>query len=118
MIAHYVSLSIVNFQPMLIQFSKFLSAECTTAVDVVFMIDSSGSVNKKNFLKVMNFVREMASRLNVDDGLARVAVLTFNDTAYVHINFTQYKTNELLTRAIQRIEYGHGRTEAHGKQMK
>ncbi len=47
------------------------------------MLDSSGSINQGNFMRVLNFIRELASRLDVEGGTARIAVLTFADEVRV-----------------------------------
>ena len=43
------------------------------------MLDSSGSINQANFMRVLNFIRELASRLDVEGGSARISVMTFAD---------------------------------------
>ena len=43
------------------------------------MLDSSGSINQANFMRVLNFIRELASRLDVEGGNARISVMTFAD---------------------------------------
>ena len=43
-----------------------ISPGCRAPADVVFAIDSSGSVGRRNFNKLVDFVREMIEQLNVE----------------------------------------------------
>ena len=52
---------------------------CDMMVDLVFVLDASGSINEPDFNRILNFVRDLASRLDVDSGNARVGVLTYSD---------------------------------------
>ncbi len=55
-------------------------SECNNPIDLVFMLDSSGSINEANFKRVLNFIRELAGRLDVEGGSARISVMTFADS--------------------------------------
>lgn len=57
--------------------SLFLA--CSKVVDVVFVLDASGSIPEDDFQRILNFVRDLASRLDVESQNARVAVVTFSD---------------------------------------
>lgn len=47
-------------------------------IDVVFLIDSSSSVGKQNFLSEMKFVVKFLSDFNVSFNYTRVAIVTFS----------------------------------------
>ncbi len=68
---------------------RVILSECNNPIDLVFMLDSSGSINEANFKRVINFIRELAGRLDVEGGSARIAVMTFADSnTLVSANYT------------------------------
>lgn len=52
-------------------------------VDVVFLIDSSSSVGKANFLSELKFVKKLLSDLTVSFNTTRVSVITFSSQTKV-----------------------------------
>lgn len=50
----------------------------TKRVDLVFLIDSSSSVGKTNFLSEIKFVKKMLADFNVSYNYTRVAIVTFS----------------------------------------
>jgi collagen type VI alpha len=84
--------------------------ECYKQVDVVFMIDASGSIERVDFERILNFVRDLASRLDIDTGRARVGALTFADGANLIFHLNTFSTTSEVVRSIQGITYTHGRT--------
>ena len=66
--------------------------ECTSEVDVVFIIDSSGSLDEPNFNHIKNFVAYLVTRLDVDSGRVRVGCVTYSDYAEPRFNLIAYNT--------------------------
>ena len=65
-----------------------LSTACRVGNDVVFAIDSSGSVGRENFLRELNFVRSLVYGLNMGD--TRVGALQFSNNPQVEFNLNTY----------------------------
>lgn len=59
-----------------------LSPGCDTPADVVFAVDSSGSIGKENFQKAIDFVKNVARELPVSTS-SRVGLETFSDNEKV-----------------------------------
>ena len=59
--------------------------------DVIFAIDSSGSVGRDNFLLQLDFVRALASNVNVERG-SRVGVLQYSNSAQVEFHLNEHGT--------------------------
>lgn len=57
-------------------FFFFLPSGCTRRLDLVFVLDLSGSVEKEYHL-VVNFARAVTHGLNIDSDLVRVGVVTY-----------------------------------------
>ena len=81
----------------------FSLSECFSRVDFVIMLDSSGSINREDFERVLNFIRQLSSRLDVDSGLARIALVTFSTQSTVIFDLDDFTRNTDISRAIQVI---------------
>ena len=53
----------------------------TKQVDVVFVLDRSGSVTQKGWISMLNFVRDLLEHFTVDKDNTRVAIVTFRSGA-------------------------------------
>ena len=51
---------------------------CQTKLDLAFVIDGSGSVGYKNFLKVKKFLKDIVEFYNVGFDQTRVALITYS----------------------------------------
>lgn len=74
---------IVNLWP---GFNKvyLLIPGCETAfVDVVFLIDDSGSLGDRSFKIVKDFVSDVITQIDMDSGNVRVAAILFSTDAQV-----------------------------------
>ena len=56
-------------------------------VDMLFIIDSSGSIGEDNFKLMKQFVIDIVSTFQISDTYARVAVLYFSDNYYPLVHF-------------------------------
>ncbi|CAI9741730.1 Hypothetical predicted protein [Octopus vulgaris] len=75
--------------------------DCTSAqVDLLFVIDSSGSVGGPNFQKTKTFLNNVVSNLDISQNETRVAVLRFSSKPYVMFNFDKHSTKAAVTSAI------------------
>jgi len=69
-----------------------LLSECYSEADVVFILDSSGSLDEPNFDHVKDFVSNLVTDLDVDSGSIRVGVVTYSDYAEPRFNLSRYNT--------------------------
>ncbi|XP_021375359.1 uncharacterized protein LOC110464458 isoform X7 [Mizuhopecten yessoensis] len=83
---------------------------CTSTADVVFILDTSGSVGRDNFYRMLNFTWSTVRELEVDSGNYRIGLMTFSDRANREFNLNSYDTKEKLKKAISRTAYIYGRT--------
>ncbi|XP_046368343.2 mucin-17-like [Haliotis rufescens] len=85
--------------------------DCTdSSMDLVILLDSSGSVGSTNFLRFKQLMIEVVSAVNIDDGMARVAVVTFSTSAKVEFLLDDFSTNKGVQKAIKGIVYEGGFT--------
>lgn len=102
--------------PVSILLSKYvdvaflLTLGCLTKTDVVFILDSSGSVGEENFQRMKEFLKKFLDEVNVESCNFRVGVLKFGSSAFVQFNLNAFVTTEQLTAAVDEIRYSHGYT--------
>jgi hypothetical protein len=90
-------------------------------VDLIFLVDSSASVGRQNFLDELKFVRKLLADFTVDYDHTRVAVITFSSRHKV-IRQVDYLTSptesqqkcSLLEQDIPKIKYVGGGTYTLG----
>ena len=79
-----------------IETSCDIFSECEgDLVDVVFILDDSGSVGQVNFDKVKEFVADVIQRVDMDSGAVRMGVLVFDSEAEVVFYVRYLKRNFL-----------------------
>jgi len=92
----------------------FLSSECTAIVDAAFLIDSSGSVGRRNWARLLAFVSGMIAKLNVGPDKSHIALLRYSSGTEVDFYFdtlrgAQMSAAEYGTR-IPRLRWQRGLT--------
>uniref|UniRef100_A0A0L8HVA9 VWFA domain-containing protein n=1 Tax=Octopus bimaculoides TaxID=37653 RepID=A0A0L8HVA9_OCTBM len=80
--------------------------DCASAqIDLVFLIDSSGSVEKPDFEKTKTFLKNIVYNLDISPEKTRVAVIRFADTPNVSFFLGDHNTNFAVRNAIDAIIY-------------
>lgn len=90
-------------------------SKCTTAVqpiDLVFLVDGSGSVKPQGFQSSKRFVKDVLEDLSLGDGLSevRVAVLQFSDHAETGIDLADGISKDAIVAAVNGMPYRRGGT--------
>jgi len=78
---------------------------CDGRVDLVFMIDSSGSIRAERFPLLLDHVKSIVNDLTIGPDRAQVGVITFDDTAMIRFNLNTYKTKADILQAVSNIVY-------------
>ena len=63
-------------------------------VDVVFVLDSSGSINEPYFENMLEFASQVVDGFDVDGGRVRVGAVAFADDVQPAFNLSQYSTRQ------------------------
>ena len=79
--------------------------------DITFVIDASGSIEDTNYQYIRQFIEDFVLDMNIGVNNSRVAVIIFNDMAYLHFNLTQYTDRNSLILAIRSLPYYEGGTD-------
>lgn len=59
---------------------KNIFTECLTRLDIVFILDKSGSINEQEFEDMKDFVKDVIDLFNVESDGVRIGVLTYSNT--------------------------------------
>ncbi|XP_033758115.1 uncharacterized protein LOC117340464 [Pecten maximus] len=109
-----------HFQPAqseLTYTTKIQQAESTAdgscdykPIDVVFIIDESGSVGSTNFNKTLNFLSEVVDNLNIGPSTVHVGLVKFSSFATLEFYLGTHSTKTSLKSAILNTAYRSGGT--------
>ncbi|PAV62263.1 hypothetical protein WR25_09367 [Diploscapter pachys] len=96
-----------------------LVQECTAnkSVDLLLILDGSGSIGDETFKSQVSFAMSLAQRLNVSDSGSHLAVIQYAEFPRLEFGLDQYTHPTQLEWAIQRINYMSGATNT-GKSLK
>ncbi|XP_041374199.1 uncharacterized protein LOC121387240 [Gigantopelta aegis] len=83
---------------------------CTSTGDIVFIIDSSGSVGQVNFYHILNFTADIVRGLDVDAGSYRVGMITFSTSSNIEFHLRDFYTVVDVIDAIRNVQYSYGYT--------
>jgi len=82
-------------------------------VDVVFAVDSSGSISREDFEQVIELVGAVVQSLTIHGDLTpngfQVALISFADETYVRFYLDTFTDKQLMLAAVN-ARYTHGRT--------
>ena len=80
-------------------------------MDLGFIVDSSGSVGRANFVRSLNFIKNLVSSFVISPRNSRVGILLYSHRVIPVFSFGQYKGLASVLRAIDRIKYIGGGTK-------
>ena len=87
---------------------------CNIVADVAFIVDSSGSIGRGNWVKMLDFIKEMVKAFNVGADKTHIAVVAFSSVAVVEFKFDALTgpsvTEEGYGRLIDGISFQMGLT--------
>ncbi len=84
-----------------------LSVECTISADLAFVLDRSGSVGSENWESVKQYVGNVSDTIN-DEGVHRVALISYSSTARIDLNFTSDTVD--ISNTTRNLPYNGGGT--------
>ena len=87
---------------------------CRLRVDLAFLVDGSGSVEKQrkgNFMRVLDFVKTLISFFPISARQTRVGLVVFSNRPYLIFRFNRYNSKTSLLKAVDRVRYPYGGTK-------
>ena len=96
-------------------FCIFVGLECAKDFDLVFVIDSSGSIVRAgfgNFQKIKDFVKDIVNGFNIGFDKTHVGALIFSSSVYIKKVFglDDHYTKSGINSAIDKVIYPSGGT--------
>ena len=79
-------------------------------MDVAFIIDSSGSISRRNYMKLKTFVKESAKSFGLAPNQSQAAMVLYSTTASVKARFGEYATMEEFAKAVDALPHERGQT--------
>lgn len=90
--------------------SLLISACIAKVADIVFVVDSSGSIGLENFQKVKQFIKDVIMTFDVGLNRTRVALIEYSTLAHIEFKLNE-KTNQAdLLKAVDNVTYSGGGT--------
>jgi len=83
---------------------------CSGLIDLILVLDMSGSINRERFELVKQFMSNITIQLDVNPNLTRVGVEYFADTVSTAFNLKDYGNAPDVSKAILNIEFAGGKT--------
>ncbi|XP_048586525.1 macrophage mannose receptor 1 isoform X2 [Nematostella vectensis] len=86
---------------------------CSGKLDLVFIVDASGSVREEGFLQAKQFMWRVIRGFNVTNNSTRVGLIRYSDFADVIFSLNTYRSPKAIKNAIFKMVFvqGHTKTE-------
>lgn len=79
-------------------------------VDLVIILDSSTSVGEDNYVKILQFTKDLLKSSDIDNGNVRIGIVSYSTEVTVHFHLKDFKTKAEVYNAIDNIKYIFGST--------
>ena len=79
-------------------------------MDLAFIIDSSGSISRRNYAKVKVFVQHVARAFGISPSGTQAGIVLYSNKASIKAHFGQYLTTEDFVKAVDRLPHERGVT--------
>jgi len=86
------------------------AAACTSYIDLVFVIDVSGSIQFERMNTVREFLVSIVADLDIASTSTRVGAVYFSNDSYTAFTLDQYNSRQDVQEAIRYIPYIGGKT--------
>jgi uncharacterized protein YegL len=82
------------------------------SLDLVFVVDVSGSIGITNFNNMMDALRSTVGKINVGKAVdqTQIGMVTFSDDAHLQFSLTDFSDNADLDNALANVPYTRGGT--------
>ncbi|XP_066300013.1 collagen alpha-3(VI) chain-like [Branchiostoma lanceolatum] len=82
----------------------------TIALDLIFLLDGSGSITAPNFELVKSFTYSVSRNFDISPNATRIGVAQYSDTNSLEFNLNRYSTKDEVLNAVNTISYQGGGT--------
>ena len=90
----------------------FILAACGIGgIDLIFVVDESGSIGEPSFQLFREFIENVSSVINFGQSNSRVAIISFDDSPHLVFNLHQYTDRPSFVQAVRGLPYNGGGTD-------
>lgn len=79
-------------------------------MDIAFLVDSSGSISRTNYLKEKAFIKAVAQSFGISKSQSRAALVLFSNSASVQIRFRDHASTNAFKAAVDGLRHERGKT--------
>ena len=79
-------------------------------MDIAFLIDSSGSVGRTNWVRMKRFVKSVISSLDVSSSTTRIAAIAYSTNSKIVWRFIDFQGTDMLNRVLDQMVWQRGYT--------
>lgn len=83
---------------------------CDNRADVTFLLDTSGSVGRKDFRKMIDYVGYVVEQFSIGPHQTQVAIVSFSSQSHLEFPLNAYDNKRDLMYAISSLPYIYGDT--------
>ena len=83
---------------------------CSAVADIAFLVDSSGSIGRKDYVKVKQFVAEFAKNFDISPSGSRAAVILYSNGARTEIFLGEHSNWDAFNNAVLDLDHQRGLT--------
>ena len=87
---------------------------CPIPLDFAMIVDASGSISRRNFKKLLDFIQDLLDGFDISEEGTHIAVIEYSTKASVQIKFNDFSGAQLhapnIKRKIRRIPHSRGYT--------
>lgn len=95
-----------------------LSTACNQDADVIFLLDSSGSVSRDEFRQMKEFVISISEKFSIGYTKTRIGAAAYSSKAFLGFNLNTFNSANKLRNALSSLPYIYGNTNiAAGLQL-
>lgn len=87
-----------------------LSTACNQDADVIFLLDSSGSVSRDEFRQMKEFVISVSEKFSIGYTKTRIGAASYSSTAFLGFNLNTFNSANKLRNALSSLPYIYGNT--------
>ena len=73
--------------------------------DIMFLVDSSGSIGLENFIKMKTFMKNLVSKSQIRADRVQIGVVQFSDVNKEEFQLNRYTSQEEISDAIDRMAH-------------
>lgn len=87
---------------------------CPVPLDFALIVDTSGSISRRNFRKLLDFIEEMVDGFDISEDGTRIAIVEYSTNPSVQVKFNDLSGAALnaanLKRKVRKIPHVRGKT--------